>query len=850
MAHSRENGSELPSGYLSLFDGGVISTDALGEGGGGNVTIRARESVTVSGRDPADPVDGSFSAIIARTDSSSSGGDVLIETTELSLFDGGVISTDAFGEGDGGNVIIKASESVTVSGRNPVNGSTSFMIAQTFSSGSAGEVFIETTELNVTDGGQISTATVGEGDGGNVTIRARESVTVSGSDPAEGFASFISAEANFVSSGLAGDVLIETTELNVTDSGQISTATVGEGDGGNVTIRARESVTVSGRNPMAGPSSAITAETNRSGSGGNVLIETTELSVTEGGRISSRATSKGDGGNVLIETTELSVTDDGQISSGTSGEGDGGNVLIETTELSVTDDGQISSGTSGEGDGGNVIIRASESVTVSDRDSMDFSNSFISSSSSFSTGSAGDVLIETTKLSVTEGGLISSGTSGEGDGGSVLIETTVLSVTDGGLIRGGTLGKGDGGSVLIGTTKLSVADGGQIRGDTSGEGDGGNVTIRARESVTISGRNPFNSASAITAGARSSGSGGDVLIETTELSVTDGGQISSLTSGTGGGGRVTIRASESVTLSGNVHVNGLSSFISVRATLGSSGSAGDVLIETTELRVTNGGLISSGTSGEGDGGSMTIRASESVILSGNDPVDGISSVISAETFGLGSAGDMFIETTELSVNDGGRISSSTFREGAGGNVTIRASESVTLSGSDPVNRFSSFITAQTARSGLAGDVLIETTELRIFDGGRISSGTSGEGAGGNVTIRASESVTLSGRSPRNALPSAIATDSFGTGKGGSIIVSARQLELRNSAQTTAEAFHIGNAGSINIEVVQIILIDGCDRSPSGVSCGCDRSPSGVSCCHWEFNSLRHTNRFDVFSVRI
>ncbi len=32
--------------------------------------------------------------------------------------------------------------------------------------------------------------------------------------------------------------------------------------------------------------------------------------------------------------------------------------------------------------------------------------------------------------------------------------------------------------------------------------------------------------------------------------------------------------------------------------------------------------------------------------------------------------------------------------------------------------------------------------------------------------------------------------------------------------------------------------------------GCDRSPSGVSCCHWEFNSLRHTNRFDVFSVRI
>ena len=32
--------------------------------------------------------------------------------------------------------------------------------------------------------------------------------------------------------------------------------------------------------------------------------------------------------------------------------------------------------------------------------------------------------------------------------------------------------------------------------------------------------------------------------------------------------------------------------------------------------------------------------------------------------------------------------------------------------------------------------------------------------------------------------------------------------------------------------------------------GCDRSPSGASCCHWEFDSLRHINWFDAFSIRI
>ncbi len=49
-------------------------------------------------------------------------------------------------------------------------------------------------------------------------------------------------------------------------------------------------------------------------------------------------------------------------------------------------------------------------------------------------------------------------------------------------------------------------------------------------------------------------------------------------------------------------------------------------------------------------------------------------------------------------------------------------------------------------------------------------------------------------------------------------------------------------------------LDLLDHHPNGKrllrQLGCDRSPSGVSCCHWEFNSLRHTNRFDVFSVRI
>ncbi len=134
---------------------------------------------------------------------------------------------------------------------------------------------------------------------------------------------------------------------------------------------------------------------------------------------------------------------------------------------------------------------------------------------------------------------------------------------------------------------------------------------------------------------------------------------------------------------------------------------------------------------------------------------------------------------------------------------------VTLSGINPIDDTSSGIFTQvTSRSsGSAGNVFIETKTLSLTDGAVIGSGTFSEGDVGNITVRASDAVLLSGSNPMNGFPSRISTASSGSGKGGDIVLNARAFQLLDSGEMTAESSDVGNAGLIRIAVLETILID-------------------------------------------
>ena len=157
---------------------------------------------------------------------------------------------------------------------------------------------------------------------------------------------------------------------------------------------------------------------------------------------------------------------------------------------------------------------------------------------------------------------------------------------------------------------------------------------------------------------------------------------------------------------------------------------------------------------------------------------------------------MLVAATTVTVTDGAVISSTTAGPGRGGSVTVRATEAVTVAGTNPVNGSPGGIAAQAQGSGggagAAGDILVEAATVRVTDGAAISGTTDGPGRGGSVTVRAMDMVAISGPA------SGLFTGTAGSGTGGDITLRAPQVQLTDGAAISAASVGVGNAGSITI----------------------------------------------------
>ncbi len=123
-----------------------------------------------------------------------------------------------------------------------------------------------------------------------------------------------------------------------------------------------------------------------------------------------------------------------------------------------------------------------------------------------------------------------------------------------------------------------------------------------------------------------------------------------------------------------------------------------------------------------------------------------------------------------------------------GDLRVRASESVTLTGTTPDESFATNLLQATTGSGRAGNIEITTSQLTVREGAQVFNQTIGEGIGGNIDVRASENIEVIGLSPVAPLVrSIIATIGFESRSAGNIAISTRHLSVRsggNLASTT------------------------------------------------------------------
>ncbi|MHC5827792.1 MAG: filamentous hemagglutinin N-terminal domain-containing protein, partial [Nostoc sp.] len=144
-------------------------------------------------------------------------------------------------------LLVKGSESVELNGTS-FEGMPTALGAQVYpeATGAGGKIVIETGKLIVRNGAQISSDTLGAGDGGTLTVSSRNSIEVSGASIDGLSLSGLYTLALPGSNGDGGDLNIKTGQLIVQDGGQIASDTFGTGSGGSLTIFSRDSIAVIG----------------------------------------------------------------------------------------------------------------------------------------------------------------------------------------------------------------------------------------------------------------------------------------------------------------------------------------------------------------------------------------------------------------------------------------------------------------------------------------------------------------------------------------------------------------------------------------------------------------------------
>jgi filamentous hemagglutinin family protein len=563
--------------------------------------------------------------------------------------------------------------------------------------------------------------------------------------------------------------------------------------GDNIQINATGTVTLDGTGSTNSPSAIINA-VKETGTPGDIVINTGSLNLSGFAVITSFTEGQSNAGSVIVRARDaVSFSgDDSGISSDVraSARGNGGEIDIQARSLVLSEDAFIESGTSGQGHAGNIQIDVSDSVSLK--------GGSVIQSISTGQGNVGNVTI-------TAGGEVAL--DGIGKDGRLSYIATPVAATQ---IPGFT-GERKGGDITIQARSLTLTNGAQLDSSLQGRGNAGNVKIKVSETVTFDGQasNGFSSGVSSRVAPGVEGNGGDIEISTGSLFITNGGFLSASTSGQGDAGRITINARDTVLVDG-VGNDGISS--EVRSTLESTGKGKgeDIDITTGSLFVTNGALLTASTFGEGPAGSVTIRASDTVRFSGvgsNRRNSGASSTV--EPTGIGDGGGIDITTGFLFVTDGAQLNATTKGQGAAGNITIRASDTVLFDGVGSDGRNSgAFSVMASPKKGEGGDINITTGSLFVTDGAFLAASTIGQGDAGNVTIRASDTVRFDGVDS-NGFSSGVysSVESTGNGKGGGIDISTNSLFLTNGAVVNASTFGQGNAGTVRINARDAVSLD-------------------------------------------
>ncbi|WAL61470.1 two-partner secretion domain-containing protein [Thermocoleostomius sinensis] len=582
---------EITTPILEVLDGAGLVASTLGRGRAGNVIINATDRVLLDGTSSVGRVSSAIFSTVGEG-AVGQGGNIQVTAGILEVLNRSQLTTSTFGNGNAGDISITARERITLANGGTLN-------AETFTQSSAGDIFVNTDILTARAGSYLTSSTYrgGSGNAGNVIINAH-TVNFDGTNQND----FILREFNTGytgaystsegGTGSAGTVEINTERLLVQNAAEVATRMFGGGNAGNILIRASDWVRFDGGFAVS------TVGREGVGRGGDIQIFTGSLFLTNNGELNASTRGRGDAGNVVISASDRIVFDGGDVLSlvGETGNGAGGNIEVTTPILEVLDGAQLIASTFGQGRAGNIIINVSDRVLLDGVSSNGFSSALFTSTTTTATGRGGRITITTPDLRLTNRAVINARTENSQRGGSIIIQADRFEAFNGGQVITSTLGQGQAGNITINADQVRL-----LGSDSTFAQRIADPTLRLRVA------NEGNGESGLFANTRagSTGDGGRITVNSTNLTLTDRARISARSEGTGIAGDIEINASGLLEArNGDIE------------TIATNSSGGDINVEADRIQLYGDSDIR--TNSSVDGGNITLSASSILAFDDSD----------------------------------------------------------------------------------------------------------------------------------------------------------------------------------------------------------------------------------------
>ncbi|AFZ27858.1 hemagglutin-like protein [Cylindrospermum stagnale PCC 7417] len=193
----------------------------------GDVTLNALGILTIQGSQVENNVN---------PDAIGQGGDINIQAGSIFLTNGAQLSTNTYGKGNAGNIVIKASDSVTAA-------TNSLILSNIGNSqrrpaeGKVGSIVIEAGTVSLTDNAQLQAGiwSGGRGKPGIVSVKAVKSISFTGIDTG------IFSDVEFGAVGDGSPIHLSADSVSFTDGAVLKAINAGQGNAGSIVVKATDS---------------------------------------------------------------------------------------------------------------------------------------------------------------------------------------------------------------------------------------------------------------------------------------------------------------------------------------------------------------------------------------------------------------------------------------------------------------------------------------------------------------------------------------------------------------------------------------------------------------------------------